>query len=121
MSDRAIGNARTRLAWLLSLALLLMMTSIVVWWPGCRRYPPVSSDESLAAMKLLYSACNMKSITSVQEVERRLDKLQSAGRISPDELSSFQSIIALAKSGQWQKAEDEAFRFARDQVGAGKP
>lgn len=120
MSDRVISNHRARRSLLIGMASVLIMASIVVWWPGCRRYPPVSSAESLANMKLLYSACNMKSIKTVEDVERRVETLHSAGRMTLEELIGFQKIIALAKSGQWQKAEDEAFRFAQDQVGVGE-
>jgi len=100
---------------------LLAIPAAVVWWPGCRQYPPVSSRESLRLMKLLYSACNTKDDKRLAEVEKGLEKLTRDGKMAPAEREAFDKIVATAKAGKWEKAEEAAFRFAQDQVGVGHP
>jgi len=107
--------------WLLGALLLLALPLLVVWWPGCRQYPPVSSKESLELMKLLYSACNTKDEKRIAKVEEGIEKLTREGKMAPAERESFDKIIGLARAGNWEKAEEAAFKFAQDQVGVGHP
>ena len=68
--EDAPGNSRPR--WLLGVAGVMAAACAVVWWPGCRQYPAVSSRESLQMMKLLYTACNTKDPTRLEKVEQGL-------------------------------------------------
>jgi len=112
---------RRRLGKLIGLAGILLVPLLVIWWPGCRQYPPVSTRESLALMKLLYSACNTRDEVRLARVEQGVDKLTREGRIGPAEQKSFTSIIDMGKAGDWEKAEKAAYKFAQDQVGAVRP
>lgn len=109
------------LRWLSLLALVLLIPLVLIWWPGCRQYPPVTSREALSAMQLLYSACNTRDATRLAQVEQRLSKLRAEGKLSEAESRSFESILKLAKEGEWKNAEAAAFKFAQDQVGVGHP
>jgi hypothetical protein len=113
--DRPRSNAR----WLVGALAVLTVALLVVWWPGCRQYPPVSSRESLGAMKLLYSACNTRDPARLDRVERTVQGLARDGKVTPAERESFERIVATARAGDWERAEDAAFKFAQDQVGAG--
>ena len=113
--DRPRSNAR----WLVGALAVLLVPLAVVWWPGCRQYPPVTSKESLGAMKLLYSACNTRDPARLDRVERTVQGLARDGKVTPAERESFERIVATARAGDWEKAEDAAFKFAQDQVGAG--
>ena len=113
------GGSRRR--WLVGAMVVLAIPLVVVWWPGCRQYPPVSSKESLELMKLLYSACNTRDEKRLAVVETGVEKLTVEGKIAPAERQGFDKIIAMAKSGKWEKAEEAAFKFALDQVGVGQP
>lgn len=115
------ASDRSRLRWLLGAMALLAIPLAIIWWPGCRQYPPVTSKESLKLMKLLYSACNTKDPQRLAEVERRLAELEQQGKLSPEEKAGFDRIIGMAKEGNWEKAEAAAFKFAQDQVGVGHP
>ena len=112
---------RRRLWRLVGLAGVLAVPLAVIWWPGCRHYPAVTSEESLYLMKLLYTACNTKDPARLAEVERGVEKATRAGKLSPPEQEAFAEIIGTAKNGEWQEAERAAFRFAQDQVGRGHP
>lgn len=114
------GDApRSSARWLVGVLALLTVALLAVWWPGCRQYPPVSSKESLALMKLLYAACNTRDEKRLTEVERRLADLERTGKVGPEEKGGYDRIIGLARGGDWAGAEDAAFKFAQDQVGAG--
>jgi len=118
-SDNKPSNSRLR--WLLITVAVLVVPVVIIWWPGCREYPPVSSKESLMLTKLLYSACNTRDEKRLAEVEQRAEKLHAEGKMTPAEKEAFDSIIATAKKGDWEDAEKAAFKFSEDQVGVGHP
>jgi hypothetical protein len=100
---------------------VLAIPLAIIWWPGCRQYPAVSSEESLFLMKLLYTACNTKDPARLAKVEQGVEKLSREGKMTPAEKEGFNKIIGMAKEGRWQDAEKAAFKFAQDQVGVGHP
>jgi hypothetical protein len=97
----------------------LLLAAGLIWWPGCRKYPTVTSKEALTLAKLLYTASNTKDPARLARAESDLSKLLQTGKVQEAEASSFRSIIALAKNGDWSRAERESFRFVEDQVGRG--
>lgn len=112
---------RRRLWWLGAAAGLLAVPVLVVWWPGCREYPAVSSPESLYLMKLLYTACNTRDPARLADVEKGVAKATQEGKLTPAEQEVFGRILRTAKGGDWAAAETAAFKFAQDQVGRGHP
>jgi hypothetical protein len=120
-TDPDDAPGRGRLRFLLGAAGLLAVPVLVVWWPGCREYPPVTSRDALTQMKLLYSACNTKDVERLTRVELGAAKLAREGKLSPPEQEAFAHVIGLAKGGEWTDAEAAAFKFAQDQVGQGDP
>ncbi|MCE9532003.1 MAG: hypothetical protein K8T89_12890 [Planctomycetes bacterium] len=111
---------RRRLYRMLGLAGLLAVPLVIIWWPGCRQYPPVSSRESLSLMKLLYAACNTRDEKRLANVENGVENLTREGKMTPEERAGFERIIKMARAGKWEDAEKAAFKFAQDQVGQGK-
>lgn len=110
-----------RRPWLFGTAGLLALGCLVVWWPGCRQYPAVTTPDSLRLMKLLYAACNTQDPRRLGQVEVGVASLTRAGRLAPPETAAFGKIIGLARAGDWKAAEQASFRFAQDQVGVGHP
>lgn len=106
---------------LYSVAGLLAVLVAVVWWPGCRQYPPATSRDNLDLIKLVYTACNTRSEKRLDLAERRIDEAVRSGEMSPEEETSFRKIVGWAKEGRWQAAEQAAFRFAQDQIGQQGP
>lgn len=117
--DEAEGNGRLR--WMLGALALLAIPFAVIWWPGCRQYPPVTSPEALKLMKLLYAACNTRDEARLARAEQELAELRRDGKLNPGEEKAFDKIIAMARAGDWTDAEAAAFKFAQDQVGVGHP
>ncbi len=120
MND-ADDESLPRRPWLVGFALLLGVGVAVVWWPGCRQYPAVSSPESLSLMKLVYSAANTKSPERLSAARIQFTRLRDVGKFTPAEQAAFETILADADAGRWKQAEDAAFRFAEDQIGLGRP
>jgi hypothetical protein len=89
---------------------------VLVWWPGCRQYPEVSSKEALTLLKQLYTACNTRDPARLSRVEQRVEKVAREGKLTPKEQDAFRRILARAKAGDWKQAEQASFRFAQDQV-----
>ena len=110
-----------RVRWLGGIAAVLLAPLVVIWWPGCRQYSPVTSREALGLMQLLYTACNTKDPARLAKVETGIGKLTREGKMTPDERDGFDRIIAMAKANDWSRAEAAAFKFAQDQVGVGHP
>lgn len=110
---------RRRLWRMVGAAGVLAIPLAVIWWPGCREYPAVTSRESLSLMKLLYAACNTKDQARLAKVEQGVEKETRAGKLSPAEREAFAAIVGMARAGDWERAEAAAFKFAQDQVGQG--
>lgn len=121
MTSDADEHNRSRLRVLVLVAAGLLLALIVVWWPGCRHYPTVTSPESLELMKRLYVACNTRDAARLAKVAADVETLSEEEKLSAAEYSAFQTIIRYAHAGNWEKAERSALRFAQDQVGQGFP
>lgn len=100
-------------------AAVLAALVAVVWWPGCRQYPPVTTRENLDLIKQFYTACNTRDPARLARAEKKLDQLVKGGEVSSSEEAGFRRIADLAKGGDWSSAESAALRFAKDQVGQG--
>lgn len=116
MSSDTNEHDRIQLRRLLLIAALLAVIVALVWMPEGKRYPSVSSKENLEMMKALYAACNTRDPNRLGQVESRLDIARQSGLMTPAEEKAFRQIVGLAKSGRWEKAQEEAMRFAKDQT-----
>ena len=121
MTPRADEPTRARLRWLVGALGLLAVPLVIVWWPGCRQYPPVTSREALTVLRLLNTACNTRDPQRLAEAERRIADLDRRGKLSAKEKAAFEKIVARARAGEWEAAEAAAFKMAQDQVGVGRP
>jgi len=98
---------------------ILTAAMVAVWWPGCRKYPPVTSPEALSLIKQLYTACNTRHEGRLAAVEAELHRLAHQGILGRREEEAFRSIVELARAGQWERAERESLRLAQDQLRRG--
>lgn len=83
---------------------------------GCGSQPQVSSAESMSLIKKFYTAANSKNDSRLKDCEADFAKLKQAAKLSEKEIESFDKILGLAKSGQWEQAQELALSFAEAQV-----
>ena len=83
---------------------------------GCGSYPEVTSRESLDLIKQVYTACNTQDAKRLEECEKQLEKLRLSGKIGTSELDAFRKSLDLAKNGNWEEAQNQALKFAQDQI-----
>lgn len=107
--------------WTAAAAVALSIVAVAIWWPGRRDYPAVTSREALYHLKLLHTACGARDERRLAEVEAGVERLSGDGTLTVAERAGFNSIIGLAKEGNWEQAQQAAFKFAQDQVGRGHP
>lgn len=107
---------RSRLWRLLVLLGVVAVPLAVVWWPGCRTYPELTSREGMGLMKLLYTACNTRDPVRLGKVEQGVEKAAGEGKLTDREREAFREIIGMARAGDWERAEKASFKFAQDQV-----
>ncbi len=103
---------RSRLRLYVTIMIVLAAAVTLVYWPGCRKYPVAKSPESMRLIKLLYSACSAQDDARLTQVEQEVEKAE----INDAEKKAFGSITATARRGEWEKARQEAMKFAEDQV-----
>lgn len=120
-SDSHDDERPSKLRWLLGVVVLLAVPLVIIWWPGCREYPPASSPEALEVMKLVYTACNTRSEQRLTEAEKKASQLAQEGKLSAQEQALIGEWITKARAGGWDEVADAAFRYFEDQVGVGSP
>jgi len=95
-----------------AVGMLLMMLLLV----GCTTQPRATTAESMELIKQVYTACNTKNTERLERAEVQLKTLVDQQLISEDERVEFESIIAQARAGQWEKAQKRALSYAKAQV-----
>ncbi len=88
---------------------------------GCRTYAPVTSQEGMQVIKRLVVACNARDQERLSRLEQDLKAFESAGKITAGERKTFESIVEMARKGDWAQAEKAALKLADDQVGNSVP
>ena len=83
---------------------------------ACSRYPQVSSEESLKLIQRFHTACNTKNQDRLERCREELKTLVAEQKLSTKEEASFQKIISLAESNDWESAAAASLKFAKDQV-----
>ncbi|HEV7226171.1 MAG TPA: hypothetical protein VGN42_25920 [Pirellulales bacterium] len=81
---------------------------------GCGGPPQVASGNQ-RLISALRTATSAQQVPWLDECAKQVDEGKAAGTISADEAAAFEAIIALARSGEWKQAEDEAARLGAAQ------
>src|SRR5208337_2484998 len=85
------SRSRTRiLLWVMTVSVLAL---VVIYWPGCRQYPPATSCESYTLMEALYTACNTKNADSINKIEQWVNRAAGEGKLGQAEQDAFTRII----------------------------
>ncbi|MGD9645134.1 MAG: hypothetical protein AB7U73_05435 [Pirellulales bacterium] len=81
---------------------------------GCYR-PPQVAPGNLEVISSLRTALSTRNPQRLTENEQVLIARHSQGELSDSELEAFQDLIALARAGDWEKAEQRVVQFQRAQ------
>jgi len=92
------------------------LVAFIAWWATGKKYPLVSSEESLYLMRALYTACSSQNDQRLAVVEKKVAEAADGGQMSADERAAFEEIVAYARAEDWERAAGESYRIARDQV-----
>ena len=101
---------------LITRSILCALLAVFISACGCRSYPEVTSAESQNFIKQVYTACNTMNAERVAKCVERLNELTTQKLISENEAATFDRILKLAQSQDWQAAQEQSLAFAQRQV-----
>lgn len=93
-----------------------LTVALTVGLAGCGKYPRLTSQNSLHLVLALRTACNTKNADRLAKVEDVADRQFREGKVPEPEMSAIRDIIAVARAGKWETAEQRCLAFQRDQV-----
>lgn len=87
---------------------------------ACSR-PPAVQYHNLKLLSSLRTAISAKNREWLEGVARAVETRHEQGAMSPEERDHFLRIVELARSGAWETAEREAYRFEEAQLSRSRP
>jgi hypothetical protein len=93
-----------------------LAAATAVYWPGCRTFPPLSSDEGHRILLRLNTATSSRDPEALDRAEKSSDAAFARQAITEAEHVAFAGIIATARTGDWQAAHASVWKFLEDQV-----
>lgn len=87
---------------------------------ACSR-PPAVQDHNLKLLSSLRTAISAQNREWLEGVARAVETRHEQGTMRPEEREHFLRIVELARTGAWQTAEREAFRFEEAQLSRSRP
>lgn len=81
---------------------------------GCYRPPQVASD-NLKLISSLRTALSTRNLERLDDNQKALDDRRAEGKLSEEEFAAFSDLIAMARAGKWEKAEQRVVKFQRVQ------
>ena len=97
----------------------LLVAGLIVWQLWSR--PAVVHYDNLKYIQLLRTACSSQRSDQLQGVERAVTERRESGKLSDAEWKEFEKIFALARQGDWQTADQQAYRLEQGQLGRRRP
>lgn len=124
MSDASTGSTDRVRGFVLFAGLAsALAVATAVYWPGCRTFPPLSSDEGHRILLRLNTATSSRDKEALDRAEKTSDAAFAEQAITEAEHVAFAGIIATARTGDWKAAHASVWKFLEDQVdnpGVGK-
>lgn len=82
-------------------------------FPGCGK--PQAAPQNRQLISSLRTAVNTQNAKWLEKNAKIVEKRRAAGKMGDEEYGEFQSVIATAREGQWEKAEQQAIAFQKAQ------
>jgi len=80
---------------------------------GCGK--PQTAPENRDLISSLRTAVNTRNAEWLEKNADLVDERRNAGQMADPEYEEFQAILALARAGQWERAERETIAFQKAQ------
>lgn len=96
---------------------LVLLTAVNL---ACNR-PPAVQYHNLQLLSSLRTAISAKHREWLEGVARAVEIRHEQGTMSAEERDHFLRIVELARTGAWDTAEREAFRFEEAQLSRSRP
>lgn len=85
---------------------------IVAGLIGCGRPAQIGADkDAFKAVDALYTAVSLREGPRLDECERTLEGLHASGKLPDSAVQALDSIIARARGGRWDDAQDRLRTF----------
>jgi hypothetical protein len=98
---------------------VLLVAGLLAWQLWAK--PAVVDYDNLKYIQLLRTACSSQRSDQLQGVERAVTQRREAGKLSDAEWKEFEKIFVLARQGDWQTADQQAYRLEQGQLGRRRP
>lgn len=98
--------------WIAGAVLLVAIVWLRGWWIT----PPAVEFDNLRYIQLLRTAVSSRNSEWLNKVASAVDQRLADGAMSPSEHAHFGKLIAQARSGAWEAADKECFRFEEAQL-----
>jgi hypothetical protein len=92
---------------------LVLLVCWFVWWA---RPPQIGADkEAVRTVDALFTAFTSRNATRVGQCEERLHALKDAGKLPQHAADYLDSLIKMARGGNWRGATQKLFDFMKGQ------
>lgn len=109
MSSRVFEFSRSRITpWLIGLCLAIAVG-------GCAPTQVLGDPETFKALDALWTAVTSRKTELVNQVDKELDRLASAGKLSSEGRAELRTISDTALKGQWESAAQSLRTFIKGQ------
>lgn len=98
--------------WITGGVLIIAIVWLRAWWMT----PPAVEFDNLRYIQLLRTAVSARNSEWLNKVASAVDQRLAEGAMSRSEHSHFGKLIAQARSGAWEAADKECFRFEEAQL-----
>lgn len=97
---------------------LILVVAVLMGWQFWKWWtlPPAVEFDNLKYIQLLTTAVSSRSTLMVDRVESAVQQRVTSGKMSEQERTHFQELIALARAGKWELADRRCFEFADAQL-----
>ena len=106
------STVSSNLKWIAGAVLLIAIVWLRAWWMT----PPAVEFDNLRYIQLLRTAVSARNSEWLNKVASAVDQRLAEGAMSRSEHTHFGKLIAQARSGAWEAADKECFRFEEAQL-----
>lgn len=88
---------------------------ILLGLSGCGEHQIGDDKESFKTVEALYTAVSLRELPKVEDCSARLKALKDSGKLSEGASGTLDAVIAKAREGQWEHAQQQLSTFMKGQ------